>query len=124
MGAAFGSSVAFRLSLIPTDDAATPAGVSPRAAATELVAAPGLVARLAGGEIPFGLAKGLPARLGMPVFGFGTLGLVARLATTEWPPWPGTGEVARDCDGDSVFTGIVLCPFTAGLPPNGVPGDV
>ena len=35
-----------------------------------------------------------------------------RLVTTEWPPCPSTGEVARDCG--SVLTGTT--PFTKGFP--------
>jgi len=58
--------------------------------------AAGLVARLGGPLLcptPRGLLPGLPPF----VFGFGALGLVARFATTEWPPSPGvTGEVARE----------------------------
>lgn len=44
------------------------------------------------------LARGLPLRPGLAKFGliFGTFGLVARFATTECPPRPGTGDVARD----------------------------
>ena len=111
-GTAEASSVAFRLRSLAAGGAFAPDG--------GLSARPGLVARLAGGDAPVGLARGLPARLAIPDFGFGTLGLVARFATMEWPPCPGTGEVARDCG--SVLT--VTTPFIDGLTPGTVPDGV
>ena len=84
--------------------------------------ATGLVARLPA-DVPFGAwdeeaaglvartgalattaddcAKGLVARPPFPRrLGLGALGLVARFATTTWPPWLGTGDVAREFDVD------------------------
>ena len=63
---------------------------------------PGLPPRPATASVPFGelavtRAKGLLARTPFGITrGFGAFGLVARFATTEWPPCPGVGEVARE----------------------------
>lgn len=105
------SSVALRLRAFAPPDADGAGGGLP---------AVGLVARLAGGDAPLGLASGLPARLGMAVFSLGIFGLVARLATTEWPPCPGAGagDVGReiDCGSGSVLGVDGGCPFAVGLP--------
>ena len=78
----FGSSVALRFLLV----------FWPEGSAAEAV---GLLARLplvCVAPLANGLVLRAPFRPGL-----GGLGLVARLATTEWPPSPGaTGEVARD----------------------------
>ena len=67
------------------------------------LAAVGLVARLDGP--PFcPLLKGLLPRLAPFVFPLGGLGLVARLATMEWPPRLGVeGDVAREPATDATL---------------------
>jgi len=69
-----------------------------------LTPATGLVARLPEGlaarlDVPGGPLNGLFPRL---TLGLGAFGLVARFATTEWPPIPevGAGETARDATSD------------------------
>lgn len=59
----------------------------------------GLVARLPAAGLVARLPKGLFPRLALGLV-FGTLGLVARLATIECPPSPGdaAGDVAREPD--------------------------
>ena len=63
---------------------------------------PGLPPRPATASAPFGelavtRARGLLARTPFGITrGFGAFGLVARFATTECPPCPGVGEVARE----------------------------
>lgn len=90
-----GSSVAFRLLLgFPL----TPCDCPCTTGLEALLPPPGgpavgLVARL---PAP---VRGLPERLGTLDFSFGAFGLVARLATTECPPWldaGGFGEDARE----------------------------
>ena len=62
-------------------------GLPPRPAAT---------ASVPFGELAVTRARGLVARPFGITRGFGTFGLVARFATTECPPCPGVGEVARE----------------------------
>ena len=58
-------------------------------------------------SVPFGKlavtrARGLLARTPFGITrGFGAFGLVARFATTECPPCPGVGEVARELGEDA-----------------------
>lgn len=95
---AFGSSVAFRFLVGFGMGVAT---VAITGLPVGLLAA-GLVARL-GGPPLYSALKGLLPGLPFDLF-LGTLGLVARFATTEWPPSPGaTGEVAREPVADGSF---------------------
>jgi len=54
------------------------------------------------GELAVTRARGLLARMPFGITrGFGAFGLVARFATTECPPCPGVGEVARELGVDA-----------------------
>jgi hypothetical protein len=69
----------------------------------EMEEGPGLAPRPGSASVPAATsASGLVARRPFGITrGFGAFGLVARFATTECPPSPGFGEVAREVGVDA-----------------------